>query len=394
MKKTVNKIISFLIFSVIIFSGLGVFTSAENETKSVVENADVSLYGEAKSVILIEAETGKVLYEHNADERLAPASVTKIMTILLVAEEIEQGTLKLTDVVQVSENASSMGGSQVFLEAGEEITVEDLLKSVIIASANDAATALAEKVSGSVEGFVSKMNSRAKELKMDNTVFENPTGLDDSTVDHKTTARDISLMSRELMKHKFIQNYTTIWMDTIRNGEFGLTNTNRLIRFYSGANGLKTGSTAKAGFCISATAQRDGMQLIAVIMGAPNRDIRNEIAKKLLDYGFANYKYFCFDKTECEPLKVVGGVASSCRIMYDKFDLVMDKSAAAKGISTEIKLPESVSAPVEAGEVVGTVEYKVGENVVGTVNIVSMEKIEKINYFGLLKKMIIKFFFG
>ena len=199
------------------------------------------LNGEAKSVILMEAETGKVLYEYRADMRLPPASVTKIMTILLVMEELDKGTFKITDKLQVSERASKMGGSQVYLKAGEIMTVEDLLKSVIVASANDASVALAEYVSGSVEAFVSRMNERARELGMLGTKFENPTGLDDSVKEHLTSARDIAIMSRELLKHKDIFKYTTIWTDTIRDGAFGLSNTNRLIRFYNGANGLKTG---------------------------------------------------------------------------------------------------------------------------------------------------------
>lgn len=352
----------------------------------------LSFADQAKSVILMEAETGRVLYESNADERLPPASVTKIMTILLVAEEIDKGTIKLTDVIQVSDQAASMGGSQVYLKAGEQMTVDDLLKSVVVASANDASAALAEHIAGSVEGFVDKMNKRAAELGMTNTVFENPTGLDDSTVDHKTTARDIAFMSRELMKHKLIFNYSTIWMDTIRNGEFGLTNTNRLIRFYSGANGLKTGSTSKAGFCISATAKRDGMQLIAVIMGAPNRDTRNEIAKKLLDYGFANYKYLCKDAGTLDNIKVIGGVTGSCGLVYDKFDIVIDKADSVKGLETQINLPEFLSAPIKAGDVIGSIEYKVGENKVGMVNVYASENVEKISYFGLLKRMLTKFF--
>lgn len=391
MKKITLKLTAFymaLIFSV----GYGLIPSAAEEVLPVIPTDTAALAGEAKSVILIEAETGKVLYEYEADMRLAPASVTKIMTILLVAEEIGKGTLKLTDIVQISDNASHMGGSQVYLKAGEQMSVEDLLKSVIIASANDAATALAEQVAGSVEGFVERMNARASELGMSNTVFENPTGLDDSTVDHKTTARDISLMSRELMKHEFILNYTTIWMDSIRNGAFGLTNTNRLIRFYNGANGLKTGSTSKAGFCISAAAKRDGMQLIAVIMGAPNRDIRNEIAKKLLDYGFANYKYLCMESGEIDPIKVLGGVSNSCRLMYEKFDIVLDKSEAVKGVESAVNLPEYISAPVEAGEVIGNIDYKIGDETIGSVNIVAVEAIEKISYLGLLKRMINSFF--
>ncbi len=361
---------------------------------TVEVHAEVSpLVGEAKSVILMEAATGKVLFEHEANLRLPPASVTKIMTILLVVEEIDKGNLKLTDTVQVSDLASKMGGSQVYLKAGEIMSVEDLLKSVVVASANDASTALAETVAGSVESFVERMNARAAELGMENTNFENPTGLDDSTTDHRTTARDIALMSRELMKHDLIFNYSTIWMDTIRDGAFGLTNTNRLIRFYQGANGLKTGSTSKAGFCISAAAKRDGMQLIAVVMGSPNRDSRNETAKKLLDYGFANYRYVLMKEGSPAPIKVLGGVSDSLPLVYEKFDTVLEKAAGGQEVVTVTDLPDYVSAPIRAGDVIGTIEYRMGDQVLGTVPVKAAENVEKIGYFGLLCRFLSRVFF-
>jgi len=245
----------------------------------------------ARAYILMEASTGTVLLEENADEALPPASVTKIMTLLLVMEAIADGKLGWDDMVQTSEYAASMGGSQVFLEPGEEMSVTEMVKCVVVPSANDAAVALAERVAGSEEAFVRRMNERAAELGMKNTVFYNTNGLDDDVDGHVSSARDIAIMSRELItKHPKILEFSSIWMDSIRNGAFGLTNTNRLVRFYRGANGLKTGSTAKAKFCISATAERNGMQLIAVVMAAPSRDERNEIAKKLLDYGFAGWE--------------------------------------------------------------------------------------------------------
>ena len=237
---------------------------------------------DCRGAILMEAVTGQVLYEQNADEAMPPASVTKIMTLLLVMEAIEAGSLKWNDSVTASTRASSMGGSQIFLKEGEQMPVRDLVKSVVIASANDAALALAEAVSGSEEAFVRNMNQRAAELGMKNTVFENTNGLDDTAKNHVTSARDIAIMSRELIRHKEILTFSSTWMDTVRNGAFGLTNTNRLVRFYRGCNGLKTGSTAKAGFCVSATAERDGMTLICVIMGAANRDTRNAAAASLL----------------------------------------------------------------------------------------------------------------
>ena len=231
------------------------------------------------SCILTEASTGMVLYEYNPDENLPPASVTKIMTLLVVMDAIDDGKLGWDEMVQTSEYAASMGGSQVFLKVGEEMSVSDMVKCVVVSSANDAAVALAEKVAGTEENFVAKMNERAKELGMTNTVFKNTNGLDDTDEGHLTSARDIAIMSRELItKHPKILEFSSIWMDTIRNGAFGLTNTNRLIRFYRGANGLKTGSTSKAKFCVSATAERDGMELIAVIMAADTRDARNEAA--------------------------------------------------------------------------------------------------------------------
>ena len=234
---------------------------------------------DAASCILMDAKTGAVLYEYHADDALPPASVTKVMTMLLVFEAIDGGLLSLTDTVRISETAASMGGSQIFLAPGEEMSVNDLLKGLIVSSANDAAVALAETIAGSEEAFVAKMNTRAQELGMKNTHFENTNGLDDTTENHVTSARDIALMTKELMTHEKVFDYTTIWMDTIRGGTFGLSNTNRLIRFYQGATGMKTGSTAKAKFCISATAERDGLSLIAVIMGSPTRDIRNALDK-------------------------------------------------------------------------------------------------------------------
>ena len=267
----------------------------------------------ADSAVLMDAATGTVLYAKNADSALPPASVTKIMTLLLFMEEVERGNIRLDEEISVSEYAASMGGSQVYLEPGETMAAEEMLKCVIIASANDGAVALAEKVAGSEEAFVALMNERAAELGMDNTHFENVTGLDDDTEKHLTSAYDIALMSRELISHETILKYSSIWMDTIRDGAFGLTNTNRLIRFYDGATGLKTGSTSKAGFCISATAQRDGMHLIAVIMGAPTRDIRNEAARQLLDYGFSKVSLYLHDGGDAGEIRVTGGTRETVR---------------------------------------------------------------------------------
>jgi len=376
-----KKTISLLLIVLLIFS-MPIVTSAEQETNQ--------LGLDCKSAVLIEASTGKVLYSHNPNEKLPPASVTKIMTLLLVMEELDVGNISLTDTVTVSSNASSMGGSQVFLEENEIITVEDLLKSVVIASANDAAVALGEYISGSTEAFVEKMNKKAVELDMKNTKFENPTGLDDNTKEHLTSALDISIMSRELLKHKKIKEYTTIWMDTIRNGEFGLTNTNRLIRFYKGATGLKTGSTSKAGFCISASAERDGMELIAVIMGSPSRDIRNECARKLLDMGFANYSLYKCEEGTLGDIGVIGGNVEKIKTHHGSFSSVVNKGQGSKVVQDKI-LPDNVPAPVKAGDKIGEIHFKLDGKEIGYIDIVSGESTERISFWGIFKIISKKF---
>lgn len=357
---------------------------AEDNTKS-------TLTLDCQSAILMEASTGAVLYEQNADAALPPASVTKVMTLLLVMEAIDSGALNLTDTLQASEYAASMGGSQVFIEPGETMTAEDLLKSVVVASANDAAVVLAENIAGSVEAFVEKMNERAKELGMTNSVFENPTGLDDNVIKHVTSARDIAIMSRELLKHDTILNYTNIWMDTIRNGAFGLTNTNRLIRFYNGANGLKTGSTSKAKFCISATAKRDGLQLIAVIMASPTRDIRNDCAKKLLDYGFANYSVAEFEEGTAGTVKVLGGTKEEISTYFPSISLLTGKGLH-KQIEKSVNLPDSISAPVAAGNKLGEIIYTLNGTELGRVDITAGETVDRLSYFGIMSKIVKKFF--
>ncbi len=344
----------------------------------------------AKSAVLMDAKTGTVLYSYNKDNMLPPASVTKIMTLLLVFEEIEKGNLKYTDVLTVSENASSMGGSQVFLEPGEQMCVEELLKCVIIASANDAALTLAEHVGGSEEVFVSMMNERAKALGMKNTHFENVTGLDDDVINHLTTAYDIALMSRELIKHKKVSEYATIWMDTIRNGEFGLTNTNRLVRFYKGITGLKTGSTSKAGFCVSVTAKRDGMELIAVIMGADSSEIRNACATKLLDYGFANYSLYEDVANDCGSVKVLGGIKNEVGVRYDDYIELVAKGKN-KQINKEIEILDSVNAPVKKGDIIGKIKYVTNGEIIGENNIYCCESIDKIGFWEYFIRMLKNF---
>ncbi len=343
-----------------------------------------------KSAILMDATTGEILYEQNADVALPPASVTKVMTLLLVMEAIEAERIQLTDMVRVSANAASMGGSQVFLEEGEEMRVEEMLKCVIIASANDCAVALAEFVSGSEEAFVAAMNARAVELGMKNTHFENTNGLDDTAENHVTSARDIAIMSRALIAHSKILEYSGIWMDTIRNGAFGLTNTNRLVRFYPGCTGLKTGSTARAGFCISATAERDGVSLVCVIMGADTRDVRNDCAAKLLDFGFANYETFCAESGERE-LPLVGGVDRTLRVSWPAISVTVPKGKRGR-VECKIELPECVTAPVERGESVGSVSYTLDGKEICRVDICVAQSAPKIEFRGLLWQLLSRMF--
>lgn len=345
------------------------------------------------SCILMEASTGKVLYEYNPDEALPPASVTKIMTLLVVMDAIDAGKLSLEDIVQTSEYAASMGGSQVYLEPGEEMSVSELIKCVVVSSANDAAVALAERVAGSEEKFVSMMNDRATALGMTNTVFKNTNGLDDTVEGHVTSARDIAIMSRELItKYPSILEYSSIWMDTIRGGAFGLTNTNRLIRFYRGANGLKTGSTSKAKFCISATAERDGTQLIAVIMAAETRDSRNEAAKKLLDYGFANWETLTLVPETLEPMTVLGGVYDTVELSSAELSVVVEKGTAAR-VEKRVELPETLLAPICSGDEVGRVEYLLDGEVIAASPITAASTVERIKFpelfLRLLKRMLL-----
>ncbi len=381
----IKKIVA--LFFVVVFS-FSLCTSA-----FALEIKETKLELNGKSAILMDATTGTVLYESNADERLSPASVTKIMTLLLVFEAIQGGSLKWDDILVVSENAASMGGSQVFLEPGEKMCVEDLVKSVIVASANDAAVTLAEHVAGSEEAFIEAMNKRASELGMENTKFENATGLDDDTVDHKTTARDIAIMSRELLKHEKVTDYTTIWMDTIRNGEFGLTNTNRLVRFYRGITGLKTGYTSGAGYCISASAKRDNTHLIAVIMGAESSDLRNVSATKLLDFGFANYSVYTEKGSKTEPVRVYGGEKDTVATTYNEFKTLVNKSNIGK-IETKIEMDEYIEAPVKNGDAVGKIIYSVNGEIIGEAPIFCAEDVGKITFidyaFRILKKFLLK----
>lgn len=349
------------------------------------ENAPFDV--DALSAVLMDAETGEILYAKNADEPLPPASVTKVMTLLLVMEAIDGGKLSLADSVTVSDYAASMGGSQVYLEPGEQMSVDDMLKSVVVSSANDAAVALAETIAGSEEAFVRLMNERAEELGMEHTNFENVTGLDDDTVNHKISAEDIAIMSRALIAHDAILNYSSIWMDTIRNGAFGLSNTNRLIRFYSGATGLKTGSTSKAKFCISATAKRGDLHLIAVIMGSPTRDVRNEMAKRLLDWGFANFALYKNEASAAGTVRVLGGISENCAVRYGDFAKLLPKGKE-KSVTVEVQIPDEIPAPVRLGDKVGKIVYRLEDEIIGEDAVCAAETVEKISFWGLMSRVV------
>ena len=383
-----KKKIAFMLLFVFVFLNLITFSAlAEPGERKKYEISGADFDFDCTSALLMDATTGTVLYSMNENDEASPASVTKIMTLLLVMEAIEDGAVSLDDTVCISGNAAGMGGSQVFLEEGERISLEDLLKCTVIASGNDSAVALAEHISGSEAAFVKKMNDRAAELGLLNTRFENATGLDDTTVDHVSSAFDIALMSCELISHDLITKYSSLWQDSIRNGEFILTNTNRLVRYYDGCNGLKTGSTDKAGFCISATAKRDGMQLVAVVMGAPTREVRNNIARELLDFGFSNYALYRDEEGWLEDVKVVGSEVSVTGAYSESFIALINKSDVKK-INKVYTIPEVLNAPVGAGDSIGSVAYMIGDRLVGKSDIFIKEDLCLIDYFDVLKKMI------
>ena len=347
----------FLCLTLTFITLLQIPSFAENATQ-VDTDVSTQLIS-AKSGILMEASTGEVLYEQNPDERLQIASVTKTMTMLLIMEAIDSGKIDINDIVTVSDYAASMGGSQVFLEPGEQMTVDDMMKAIAVASGNDAAVAMAEFVSGSEGAFVEKMNKRAAELNCTNTHFINCNGLDE-TEEHYSSARDIAIISKELLKHEKIFDYTTIWMDSLRNGSFGLSNTNKLIRFYNGANGLKTGSTSTAKYCISATAKRDDMQLISVVICAPSTAERFSSATAMLDYGFANYEVAGDDvlKTSVPYINIIGGTESQIAPKVSGNGFILKKGNLDK-VEQSFELEQSVNAPVSEGQKLGEIIYTI-----------------------------------
>ena len=333
-----------------------------------------------KSAVLMDVETGTVMYESNAHEPLAPASVTKVMTMLLIMEAIDSGRIRWEDTVTASETAAAKGGSQIYLKVGETMSVSDMVKSIAVSSANDCACAMAEHLAGSEAAFVERMNERAKELGMNDTNFVNCTGLDDApeSAEHRTSAYDIALMSRELLKnHPDIKKYTTIWMDTVRSGAFGLANTNKMVRFYSGCTGLKTGYTSGAGYCLSSSAERDGMELIAVVMGSATSQDRFAACKSMLDYGFANFAVYTPSVQENMSVPVTLGKAGSVRAVPAEASALLVEKAQLSSVTSDFVLEERVDAPVSKGQRLGTLTVKAGEQVLAQIPLVAEEGIER-----------------
>lgn len=372
MKRFFKTVTSLAAVVTIIFTPL-VFTDA---------NEALPVEIKAKAAVLMEVSTGKVLMKYNENEKLYPASVTKIMPLLIVVEAIDSGKIKLTDVVTVSANASSKGGSQIWLKEGEQMTVDDLLKATAVYSANDACTALGEYVAGSEEAFVAMLNERASQLGMKNTYFENCTGLDDTTEKHLTTALDVATMSRELLKHEMIINYTTIWMDSLRDGATELVNTNKLVRFFEGTTGLKTGTTSKAGCCVSASAKRNGTHLIAVVLGSENSSDRFETAKAMLNWGFTNYVTVTpvIDPSLIPEVKVINGVKESIMPVIPKPESVLVPKGKENEIKQNIELAVDAAAPIEKGQILGKISFTLGNETLMEYKLTSPESVKPLTF--------------
>ena len=396
MKKIKKNIIILLIINLIIFQNVPSFAeqnayiwSEETiQTNVEAQKEDNNIQLECGSAILIEQATGQILYEHNIHEKLRPASVTKIMSILLIMEQIHNGNLSLTDSISCSENATSMGGSQIWLDTRETLTVEEMLKAICVVSANDCVVAMAEHIAGSEEAFVQMMNNKAKELGMNDTTFKNCHGIDEDG--HVTSSYDIALMSKELLnKYPEVTKYTTIWMDSLRDGKSELVNTNKLIRNYKGATGLKTGSTSLALYNLSASATRGGLSLIAVIMKAPTTKIRFEEAQKLLDYGFANFSFKEFGKKgeEVGTLQVNKGVTQQISAILEEDAGTLVEKNKEKNITQNLTLEEKIDAPVKKGQKLGEITFTLEGKTLSTINIIAQEDVEKINLFNMTKQI-------
>ena len=350
----------------------------------------VDLQIEGKSALLMDGATGTVLYEKDAHTALPPASVTKIMTLLLIMEAVDTGKIHLTDTVTASETAAEKGGSQIYLKVGETMSVEDMIKSIAVSSANDCACAMAEHIAGSEAAFVELMNKRAKELGMQETNFVNCTGLDDDPAakQHVTSAYDIALMSRQLLvNHPDIKKYTTIWMDTVRNGTFGLSNTNKMVRFYNGCTGLKTGFTSGADYCLSAAAERDGTELIAVVMGAETSAKRFAACKSMLDYGFANYCVYRPEITDGTVAVKMGKENTVIAVPSRNAPILLEKSLR-DSVNTEISLEPYVTAPVSKGQRLGTATVKSGDKVLAQLPLVAQDPIDRLSFWDIFKSLL------
>ena len=394
--KTIKKLLAVMLICIqtLQFSMVpNVLAEETTTTPGTEQTSDTAVEVTAPSAILMEMTTGTVLYEKDADTARPPASVTKVMTMLLIFDALAEGEIQLEDEVTTSEYASSMGGSQVFLETGEKQTVETLLKCISVASANDACVAMAEYISGNEEEFVRQMNLRAEGLGMKHTHFVNCNGLD--AEGHETSARDIALISRELLlKYPEIHNYCTIWMENITHttskgsSEFGLTNTNKLIRQYEYATGLKTGSTGKAKFCVSATAEKNGVSLIAVIMGAEDSKARFKDAVTLLNYGFGKCQMYTDEKMpSLDPISVTGGIQESFSLEYEKKFTYLDTTGAnLNAVTSRLQIPDKVNAPVKKGDTVGQRIYYLDEKEIGSVNLLAEETVKKAGFFDYLRK--------
>lgn len=359
-------------------------------TPTVADAADKSEKYDAKSVILMDMDNNTVLYRKNDSERLSPASVTKIMSLLIILEAIDTGKISLSDKVVAGKNAVSKGGSQIWLEEGEEMTVDELLKAVIIASANDACTALGEYVAGSDTSFVRMMNDKAKELNLKNTNFENCTGLDDTTTSHYSSAYDLAVIAGKVMHYdKIVKKYSTVWLDSLRNGKTELNNTNKLVNTYNGITGLKTGTTSNAGFCVAATASRDNMNLVAVVLGAPTSEKRFNIASELLDYGFAEYHTVKpkIEESKLVPVKVVGGVYKEIIPVVENIgSLTMKKNTDT--LKYKYNIDKSIKAPITKGDKLGEVQVMNGDKVIKTIDLVSSNSIAKVSLAMLFKHIL------
>ena len=379
---------------------------SENQETTITTNVDKSLLNSVPSsvgtdlnlecggAVLIEQNSGRVLYDHNMHQKLRPASGTKIMSILLIMEAIDSGRLSYTDKIPCTETAAAMGGSQIWLDVREELTVDEMLKAICVVSANDCTVAMAEYLAGSQEAFVEQMNAKAKELGMNDTNFKNCHGIDEDG--HETSAYDIALMSRELLtKHPNITKYTTIWMDSLRDGKSELVNTNKLIRNYKGATGLKTGSTSIALYNLSASATRDNLSLIAVIMKAPTTKIRFAEAEKLLDYGFSNFQYSKFSNENdiLKSISVQKGVKDSIDLAYETSVGALVKKGESKNVEQTINIPEIISAPINKGDVIGNIVYTIDGNEVAKVNIIANESVEKNNIINMINYVFKKWSF-